>query len=62
MKRPTETKPTTVKNQQNLNRFYWELNGCLQDNPDHQLASSLTETIGISAVGYEASEPRLLLR
>ncbi|MEM6841819.1 MAG: hypothetical protein AAF632_06310 [Bacteroidota bacterium] len=29
MKPPTE-------NQQNLDRYYWELNRCLRDDPDHK--------------------------
>ncbi|MEM6845386.1 MAG: hypothetical protein AAF632_24450 [Bacteroidota bacterium] len=36
MKQPAETKPPPTKNQQNLDRFYWELNRCLRDDPDHR--------------------------
>ncbi|MEM9830038.1 MAG: hypothetical protein AAF944_05350 [Bacteroidota bacterium] len=35
-KPPTETKPAPVENQQNLDRYYWELNRCLRDDPDHK--------------------------
>ncbi|MEM6841402.1 MAG: hypothetical protein AAF632_04195 [Bacteroidota bacterium] len=36
MKPPTETKLAPVENQQNLDRYYWELNRCLRDDPDHK--------------------------
>ncbi|MEM9833810.1 MAG: hypothetical protein AAF944_24485 [Bacteroidota bacterium] len=47
MKQPIATKPEPTKqppseNQQNLDRYYWELNRCLRDEPDRQPAPSLT--------------------
>ncbi|MEM9832991.1 MAG: hypothetical protein AAF944_20325 [Bacteroidota bacterium] len=41
MKQPTDTKQPPTENQQNLDRYYWELNrglppSCLRDDPDHR--------------------------
>ncbi|MEM6845825.1 MAG: hypothetical protein AAF632_26685 [Bacteroidota bacterium] len=36
MKQPTDTKQPPTENQQNLDRYYWELNRCLRQDPDHK--------------------------
>ncbi|MGD1895060.1 MAG: hypothetical protein ACFB15_31260 [Cyclobacteriaceae bacterium] len=35
MKQPTTQQPPT-ENQKHLDRFYWELHHCLQENPNHR--------------------------
>ncbi|MEM6845012.1 MAG: hypothetical protein AAF944_25585 [Bacteroidota bacterium] len=45
MKQPTtrsrhQAEKLPTENQQNLDRFYWELNRCLQHNPDHKASHS----------------------
>ncbi|MEM6842291.1 MAG: hypothetical protein AAF944_23245 [Bacteroidota bacterium] len=41
MKQPTtrsrhKAGKSPTENQQNLDRYYWELNRCLRDDPDHK--------------------------
>ncbi|MEM6843488.1 MAG: hypothetical protein AAF632_14770 [Bacteroidota bacterium] len=34
--KPSTTQQSPTENQQNLDRYYWELNRCLWDDPDRR--------------------------